>query len=75
MEAFSVHLLYEDNSFEVEIDPDLPLAVFKSQVFSLTGLTPDEQHLNGIPADVFQDVSSCHFILTRVEYRRTHLIS
>lgn len=44
------------DSFDVDVDPALPGAVFKTQMFTLTGVPPDRQKFTGIknpPVKVF----------------------
>lgn len=42
-----VFVKWEKESFEVDVDLTLPALVFKTQLFTLTGVPPDRQKIMG----------------------------
>jgi hypothetical protein len=44
----AVFVKWGKDSFDVDVDPSLPGAVFKTQMFTLTGVPPERQKFTGI---------------------------
>eukprot|EP00762_Andalucia_godoyi_P003770 ANDGO_08513.mRNA.1 Ubiquitin carboxyl-terminal hydrolase 6 len=55
-----VHVIvkWQKETFDVELDPSLGVPVFKSQLYSLTGVPPDRQKVSGVKGGFLKDDSN-----------------
>jgi hypothetical protein len=55
----AVSVKWGKDSYDVDVDPSLPGAVFKTQMFTLTGVPPERQKFTGIKNPPLKVLAFC----------------